>query len=112
MRLVLSNDVDDAIVGREYVEGELHGEFIMSRDGEVRYRHPAVGELFANASRAAFAECVRAWERYRERVVAVAGEEAQLEVVEALRRDLAAHDALREGSFWTNVSQQAAWGHL
>jgi hypothetical protein len=112
MRIVLSSDVADRIVAREYVDDGLEGEFVLTPDGSVVYRHPAVRDMFANGSRAGFVECARAWERYRANVITADGEAEQLRVVEELMRDLAAHDALREGAFWTNVSQQAAFGHL
>jgi hypothetical protein len=48
MRIVLSNDVANPIVGRGYVDEDA----------------------FANASEATFVECVRGWEQYVARMAA------------------------------------------
>ena len=112
MRMVLSSDAADPIVGREYVDEDPEGEFLLVPSGAIMYRHRSVGEMLANASRTEFLECVRAWERYIARVVTVHEEAEQLRVVDELRRDLARQDALHENGFWTSILEQAGWGHL
>jgi hypothetical protein len=88
MRVILSKNADDPIVGREYVDEKAHGEFVMVPGGAIIYRHRDLGEMFANISRTTFIECIRAWDRYLETVVTVDEEAEQLQVVEELRRDL------------------------
>src|SRR5262245_43290220 len=112
MRIVPSSDASNPIVGREYVEETPEGEFIMTAGGSVIYRHPAVGELFANTSTAAFLKCVQAWDSYLARVSITQGEANQLRVVEELRQALANQDALTEAGFWASILQQPEWGHL
>jgi hypothetical protein len=112
MKIVLSANDTDAVIGREYVGDDLEGEFVAMPAGSIAYRHPVVGELFANVSRDAFLACARAWERYVARVAPLTDEGEQLRVVEELRRELEAQDRLRPDSFWAIILEQAENGHL
>ena len=112
MRILLADEALLPIVGREYIDDDAEGEFVVAGSGEIVYRHPSVGELFANTSKTTFAECVRAWERYVVDVAPLQDDAAQVRVVEALKRELTAQDALRERSFWQHILEQAEYGHL
>ena len=112
MRVVLSANDSDAVIGREFVGDDPEGEFVARPDGAIAYRHPSAGELFANVSRETFLACVRAWERYLVHVVGSTEETEQRRVVDRLRRDLEAQDGLRPGGFWALILEQAEHGHL
>jgi len=112
VRIVLSEDVSDPVIGREYVGDDPEGEFVAMSDGAIAYRHPVIGELFANTSRQAFFACVCAWERYLLRVDPDTDEAEQLRVVDELRRDLDAQAGLRPNSFWAAILEQAEHGQL
>ena len=112
MRIVLSANPTDPLLGREYVDEDPEGEFVATPDGAVVYRHPVAGQMFANNSRTSFLECVRAWDRYVARVSPIKNEAAQLHVLEELRRDLEAQGALRADSFWSAILGQAVEGNL
>jgi SUKH-4 immunity protein len=112
MRIVLSANASDPVIGREYIDNDPEGEFVARPDGAIAYRHPAVGELFANVSGDTFVACVHAWERYVARVAPLTDEREQLPVVEELRRALEAQDGLRPESFWATILEQAEHGHL
>jgi hypothetical protein len=111
VRIVLSADPADPLVGREYVDDDPEGEFVATSDGAVIYRHPT-GERRANNSRASFLECVRAWDRYGARVAPLKEEAEQLPVVEELRRALEAHADLSADSFWSVILEQVEEGNL
>ena len=112
MRIVLSTNDAEPVIGREYIGDDPEGEFVALPGGAVAYRHPAVGELPANVSREAFLACVRAWEHYRERVRPLNDETAQRRVVDQLRSDLDAQDGLRPAGFWAIILEQAEHGLL
>ena len=112
MRIVLSANASDLVIGREYLGNDPEGEFVAMADGTIAYRHPAAGALFANVSRDAFLACVRAWDGYVERVAPLTDETAQLRVVDELRRALEAQDGLRPGGFWAIILEQAEHGQL
>jgi hypothetical protein len=112
VRIVLSANPTDQLLGREYVDQNPEGEFLAAPDGAVIYRHPVVGEMFANDSPASFLECVRAWDRYVARVTPRKEEAEQLRGVEELRRDLEAQNGLRTDSFWSAILEQAEDGNL
>ena len=43
VRIVLSANVSDSMIGREYIDDEPEGEFVAMADGPIASRHPVMG---------------------------------------------------------------------
>lgn len=112
MQIILLAHPRDGVVAREQVGDSLEGEFILTEDGSIQYRHEEAGVSFAHLSMAQFVACVEAWDRYRRDVVKLEDEDAQLEVVRILERELREQGAFEREGFWTSIYEQAEWGHL
>jgi len=91
---VLESPEDNVLARGSYLGGPNY-EFVVAADGQVYFR--VVGEpdmVWAGPNAESFRRIAEAWKRYESRVVRLPTEEAQLERVAQLRRELESLGAL------------------
>jgi hypothetical protein len=95
VEVTLLNAPEGNVIARGSYWGGPDYEFVIADDGHIDFR--VVGDIetvWAGPNEAAFRRIAEAWNRYQEEVVALPTEEAQLERVSAMRRELSELGAL------------------
>jgi hypothetical protein len=114
--VVLDRPADNVIARGSYYGGPDY-EFLVAADGQVYFQ--VVGDadrVWAGPDADSFRRIAAAWNRYRAEVAGLPTEEAQLERVEQLRRELASLGALPEDlppdpePLWSLLVSEAGFG--